>query len=703
MAPARRSLLRSIPALALALAAAARAVPPAPFVTDSVGGAFQELVGAAPLPDGRVLAWERTGVVWLIRADGSRQPEAVLDLRGEVGAWRDHGMLGLAVDPRFPAVPDVHVLYVVDRHHLTRFGTPAYDPATDEYFAATIGRVVRFALVQSGTALVAEPASRRVLVGESITTGLPVCHQSHAVGSLVFGRDGTLLVSMGDSASYFGTDAGGQVSGGYVTQALADGILKPKENVGAFRAQLVDTLAGKVLRIDPATGDGVPGNPWFDAAAPRAARSRVWALGLRNPFRMSLLPGTGSADPAAADPGTLVVGDVGWNAWEELSLVTGPGRNLGWPLFEGLEHQGSYAGNATANPDATVPGCAGVPFRELIRQDSQRSPRFIASCKVLQAESATGQNAPAASTEHGFTGSGYRDFAETSDAWIEWTVTVPSTGTHVIAVRFANGSSADRPLDLLVDGAVRQAGLSFPASGSWREWSVATAAPIQLTAGAHVMRLRPAASNGPNVDALWLEGSGASVDLPTGIPAFTHLRPIVDWRHGTASARTRGFNAAGAAVAVPVGTAGAAQGAQFGGFCALGAPRADFAGWPEAWRGTHFMADYTEGWIRAARIGADGRLESVQPFDAGLQNLAGIFADEVNECLWLPRFSTLERMRIPPACAGDLNADGSVDGIDLGMLLSRWGGGGAADLDRNGAIDGADLGVMLGNWGSCAG
>ena len=161
MAPARRSLLRSIPALALALAAAARAVPPAPFVTDSVGGAFQELVGAAPLPDGRVLAWERTGVVWLIRADGSRQPEAVLDLRGEVGAWRDHGMLGLAVDPRFPAVPDVHVLYVVDRHHLTRFGTPAYDPATDEYFAATIGRVVRFELVKSGTALVAEPASRR--------------------------------------------------------------------------------------------------------------------------------------------------------------------------------------------------------------------------------------------------------------------------------------------------------------------------------------------------------------------------------------------------------------------------------------------------------------------------------------------------------------------------------------------------------------
>lgn len=703
MALPRPPFVRAIPALALAIAAGARAAPPAPFVTESVGGTFQELVGAAPLPDGRVLAWERTGVVWLIRADGTRQAEAVLDLRGEVGAWRDHGMLGLAIDPRFPSVPDIHVLYVVDRHHLTRFGTSAYDPAADEYFAATIGRVVRYALENSGPSLVARPESRRVLIGESITTGLPICHQSHAVGSLVFGRDGTLLVSMGDSASYFGTDAGGQVSSGYVTQALADGILKPKENVGAFRAQLVDTLAGKVLRIDPTTGDGVAGNPWFDAAAPRAARSRVWALGLRNPFRMSLMPGTGSLDPAAADPGTLIVGDVGWNTWEELSLVTGPGQNLGWPIFEGLDHQGSYAGSAATNPDANVPGCGTVPFRELIRQDSQRAPRFIASCRVLQAESASGQNAPVASTEPGFTGTGYRDFADVADAWIEWTVTVPSAGAYSIAVRFANGGTADRPLDVLVGGAVRQGGLSFPTSGSWREWSVAATAPIQLAAGTQVVRLRPTVSNGPNVDALWLEGGSASVNLPAGIPTFTHRRPLVDWRHGTASARTRGFTAAGAAVAVPVGAAGGTQGAQFGGFCALGAPRADFAGWPSAWRGMHFMADYTEGWIRTSRIGANGELESVQPFDAGLLNLAGIFADDVNECLWLPRFSTLDRLRIPAACTGDLNADGTVDGLDLGMMLSRWGGGGAADLDRNGAIDGADLGIMLGNWGSCAG
>ena len=52
-------------------------------------------------------------------------------------------------------------------------------------------------------------------------------------------------------------------------------------------------------------------------------------------------------------------------------------------------------------------------------------------------------------------------------------------------------------------------------------------------------------------------------------------------------------------------------------------------------------------------------------------------------------------------CAADLNADGVVDGVDLGELLSAWGGSGAADLDASGAIDGADLGVMLGAWGGC--
>lgn len=57
-----------------------------------------------------------------------------------------------------------------------------------------------------------------------------------------------------------------------------------------------------------------------------------------------------------------------------------------------------------------------------------------------------------------------------------------------------------------------------------------------------------------------------------------------------------------------------------------------------------------------------------------------------------------------PLCAGDVNADGVVDGGDLGLLLAQWGVSGdvIADLDRNGTIDGADLGMLIANWNCCA-
>jgi glucose/arabinose dehydrogenase len=158
------------------------------------------------------------------------------------------------------------------------------------------------------------------------------------VGSLVFGEDGTLLVSCGDGASYSVVDKGGTISGSSNT-GLADGIIKPKEDVGAYRAQLVDSHSGKVLRVDPATGDGVPSNPFYVANAPRSPRSRVWAMGLRNPFRMTMLPESGSHNPADAKPGTLYVGDVGWNDREELNVCDGRGQDFGWPVFEGMDIQ----------------------------------------------------------------------------------------------------------------------------------------------------------------------------------------------------------------------------------------------------------------------------------------------------------------------------------------------------------------------------
>lgn len=351
---------------------------PPGFTSEEVAGGWSRPVGVAVAPAGhgpeRLLVWEKAGRVWIVES-GERLAVPLVDIAEEVGDWRDFGLLGFALDPAFEHNGYVYLLYAVDFHHLAHFGTPAYDPGANEYYRDTIGRLTRYTCDPSDGFRSVLPDSRRVLIGESISAGFPLCHQSHGVGSLVFGADGTLLVSCGDGASYEVTDTGGP-RGGSSNTALRDGIIRAAEDVGALRAQLVDGLNGKVIRIDPLTGDGVPSNPFYDAKEPRAARSRVWAMGFRNPFRMSLRPGTGSADRAAGDPGVLYVGDVGWFSWEELDVVRRGGQNFGWPIFEGYLPFSAYALADVPNLDAPNPlygpGCAQefFGFRHLITQDT---------------------------------------------------------------------------------------------------------------------------------------------------------------------------------------------------------------------------------------------------------------------------------------------------------------------------------------------
>jgi glucose/arabinose dehydrogenase len=332
----------------------ASTVPPG-FTESVLSGPWPDAVGITFENNGRMYVWERTGKVWF-KDPGDPSPSLLLDISEEVGAWEDHGMLGFALDPNFRVNGYIYVLYVVDRYYLLHFGDPNYNPTANEYNAATIGRLTRYTCRSADGFRSVDLASRQILIGETKQTGFPMCSYSHGIGSLVFGEDGTLLVSCGDGATADTVDQGGNVSGSYASQALTDGIIRAKENIGALRSQLLDCLNGKVVRIDPATDDGLPSNPYYDAANPRSARSRVWALGLRNPYRMSLRPNTGSHVPADGNPGVLYVGNLGWNTWESLEVITGPKQNFGWPLFEGLDALGNdgYNGNV-ANLDAPNP------------------------------------------------------------------------------------------------------------------------------------------------------------------------------------------------------------------------------------------------------------------------------------------------------------------------------------------------------------
>ncbi|MEK6642891.1 MAG: PQQ-dependent sugar dehydrogenase [Planctomycetota bacterium] len=366
---------------------------PTNFASTPLAATWDQATGLTFAPDGRLFVWEKAGRVWLVE-NGIKAATPLIDISEEVGNWRDHGLLGFAVDPNFLANGRIYLMYVVDYHHLAYFGTPQYNPTTNTDFHDSIGRVTRYTCNAGDGFHTVDYSSRAILLGESMSTGIPICHQSHGVGSLVFGEDGTLLVSCGDGASYVTMDVGGNQVGSSNT-ALTDGIITPAMDVGAFRSQLVNCLSGKILRLDPATGDGVPSNPYFDGLSPRAARSRVWALGLRNPFRFCLRPGSGNPNPAIGDPGSLYIGDVGWNGFEEVSVCTGPAQNFGWPLFEGLTGSPNYPPTLVNNVDApnplfntTPPGqglctLAYFRFQDLLIQDTL-APSFPNPCNPNQ-------------------------------------------------------------------------------------------------------------------------------------------------------------------------------------------------------------------------------------------------------------------------------------------------------------------------------
>lgn len=360
------------------------------FTNSVVSNGWNEIEGFVWDQTGQQYVWEKGGKVWVVDTNGTKLPVPLLDISDEVGNWRDHGLNGFALDPDFRTNGYFYLFYTVDRHHLLYYGTPLYNPATNNYFQATIARVTRYTADSTTNFTTTVPGSRFILIGETKKTGIPIVFESHSGGSLIFGTDKSLLVSTGDGGSYTFVDGGSGST--YWSQAINDSIIRPKENVGAFRAQMVDCLNGKILRIDPLTGDGLDSNPFYDLSAPRAPRSRVWALGLRNPFRMTLRPGTGEADITAGNPGTLYIGDVGWDNWEDLNVANRPALNFGWPLYEGLTPQAGYQNLNVQNQDAPNP-LAGSPgcnysffrFKDLLVNDTPVPDPFFANpCDQLQ-------------------------------------------------------------------------------------------------------------------------------------------------------------------------------------------------------------------------------------------------------------------------------------------------------------------------------
>ena len=254
-----------------------------------------------PWPSGGLAVLEREGYIEVYTA-ASSEPRVALDIRERTSCCREErGLLSAALDPRFEEFPFIYMYYQVEGE-FSEVGGVA-------------GRLSRFPVSDDGSVDAA---------GELVMLELPQALPFHLGGAVRFGPDGMLYLGLGDKA-----DAGSML----------------RAWIGAPDPQSLDTLAGKIIRLDIRGANEsrpyrIPSdNPFVDTPD---ARPEIWAYGARNPWRMSFAPN-----------GDLIVADVGANALEEVSIA-GRGANLGWPLFEGSACQRD-ADECEALADAAFP------------------------------------------------------------------------------------------------------------------------------------------------------------------------------------------------------------------------------------------------------------------------------------------------------------------------------------------------------------
>jgi glucose/arabinose dehydrogenase len=315
-------------------------------------------------PDGRVFVAEKRGVVKVFDNLADRTPTVFADLRTQVHNFWDRGLLGLALHPAFPVNPSVYVLYTRDAEPggaAPRWGRPGVDtdPCPTPPGATADGCVVTGRLSRL-------TANGNTWTGTEDVLITDWCQQypSHSIGTVEFGADGALYVTGGEGASFtwrdYGQDGDPLNPCGDPPGGVGSTLTPPTAEGGSLRSQDVRTqadptgLGGTIIRIDPETGEAMPDNPM--AASPDPNTRRIVAYGLRNPFRLTVRPGTDE----------LWIADVGQATWEEINRsIGGDSRvdNFGWPCMEGA---GRMAGFDVVNLDLCeslyAAGSAAPPF-----------------------------------------------------------------------------------------------------------------------------------------------------------------------------------------------------------------------------------------------------------------------------------------------------------------------------------------------------
>jgi hypothetical protein len=137
-------------------------VLPPLFIDETVGGAWNQAVGLCFDEQGRMYVWEKGGLVWIVE-DGVKSSAPLVDLSAEIGNVGNSGLMGFVLDARFFPNGHIHLFYAV--------------PHAEAHF----GRITRYTADAAGGFHPVDPASRELLVGETFTTGFPICSAQGAM------------------------------------------------------------------------------------------------------------------------------------------------------------------------------------------------------------------------------------------------------------------------------------------------------------------------------------------------------------------------------------------------------------------------------------------------------------------------------------------------------------------------------------------
>ncbi|WIV53556.1 glycosyl hydrolase 2 galactose-binding domain-containing protein [Amycolatopsis nalaikhensis] len=119
-----------------------------------------------------------------------------------------------------------------------------------------------------------------------------------------------------------------------------------------------------------------------------------------------------------------------------------------------------------------------------------------------QAEDATITNGAAESNHLGFTGTGFVNYDNVTGSAVEFSVTAAAAGPANVVLRFANGTTTNRPMDIAVNGVKVASGVAFGGTGNWDTWQTVTV-PVTLTAGTNKIKATATTANGgPNLDKI---------------------------------------------------------------------------------------------------------------------------------------------------------------------------------------------------------